>query len=81
MGNKIDASCIKIADLRKTSYDKIAKELRNFVKKEKINGKIPVVYSDEAPKKTDGVISSIAYVPSVAGLLCANFVIKDIIKE
>lgn len=81
MGNKLDASKIKITDLSKTSYDKIAKELRLFVKKEKIKGKIPVVFSDEPVTKVDGVISSIAYVPSVAGLMCANYVIKDIIKE
>lgn len=81
MGNKIDASRIKVVDLSKTSYDKIAKELRIFVKKEKIKGKIPVVFSDEPAKKVDNVISSIAYVPSVAGLLCANYVINDIIKE
>ncbi len=81
MGNKLDASRIKITDLSKTSYDKIAKELRLFVKKEKIKGKIPVVFSDEPVTKVDGVISSIAYVPSVAGLMCANYVIKDIIKE
>lgn len=81
MGNKTDATKIKIADLSKTSYDKLAKELRIFVKKEKIKGKIPVVFSDEAPIKTNGIISSIAFVPSVAGLLCANYVINDIIKE
>ena len=81
MGNKKDASRVKIADLSKTSYDKIAKELRLFVKKEKIKGKIPVVFSDEPPKSKKDVIASIMYVPAVAGLLCANYVIDDIIKE
>jgi len=80
MGNKKDASRIKITDLSKTSYDKIAKELRLFVKKEKIKGKIPVIFSDEQPITTEKVISSIVYVPAVAGLLCANYVINDIIK-
>ena len=81
MGNKIDATRVKIADLSKTSYDKIAKELRSFVRKEHLKGKIPVVFSDEEPISNNRVIASIAYVPSVAGLLCANYVIKDIIKE
>ena len=81
MGNKIDPTRIRITDLSKTSYDKIAKELRIFVKKENIKGKIPVVFSDEPIIKSEGVISSIAYVPSVAGLLCASYVINDIIKE
>lgn len=81
MGNKKDATKVKITDLSKTSYDKIAKELRIFVKKEKIKGKIPVVFSDEVVTKVDGVIASIVFVPATAGLLCANYVINDIIKE
>ena len=81
MGNKKDASKVKITDLSKTSYDKIAKELRLFVKKEKIKGKIPVVFSDETPKTSKDVIASIVFVPAVAGMLCANYVINDIIKD
>lgn len=81
MGNKTDATKIKITELSKTSYDKIAKELRIFVKKERIKGKIPVVFSDETPVNANGVIASIVFVPAVAGLLCANFVIKEIIKR
>ena len=80
MGNKLDATKVTITDLSKTSYDKIAKELRIFVKKEKIKGKIPVVFSDEKPIETNGVIASIVFVPATAGLLCANYVINEIIK-
>lgn len=80
MGNKLDATKIKITDLSKTSYDKIAKELRNFVKKEKIKGKIPVVFSDEKPIETNGIIASIMFVPATAGLLCANYAINEFIK-
>lgn len=81
MGNKTDASRIKITDLSKTSYDKIAKELRIFVRKEKLRGKIPVVFSDEQPKKINNIIASISYVPATAGLLCASYVINDILKK
>lgn len=80
MGNKMDATRVKITDLSKTSYDKIAKNLRIFVKKEKIKGKIPVVFSDELPYKT-GIVASNASVPGVAGLIIANYVINKIIKE
>ena len=80
MGNKMDASRIKITDLSKTSYDKIAKKIRIFIKKEKIKGKIPVVFSDELPSKT-GMIASNAFVPGVAGLLISNYVVNKIIKE
>lgn len=81
MGNKLDPTRIKITDLSKTAYDKIAKELRNFVKKEHIKGKIPVIFSDEQPIKVEKVIGSISFVPSVAGLIGASYVIKEIIKE
>lgn len=80
MGNKLDATKVTITDLSKTSYDKIAKELRIFVKKEKIKGKIPVVFSDEKPIETNDVIASIVFVPATAGLLCANYVINEIVK-
>ena len=81
MGNKLDPTRIKITDLSKTAYDKIAKELRNFVKKEHIKGKIPVIFSDEQPIKVEKVIGSSSFVPSVAGLIGASYVIKEIIKE
>lgn len=80
MGKKMDASRVRITDLSKTSYDKIAKSIRLFVKKENIKGKIPVIFSDERPYETD-VISSNAFVPGVAGLMAANYVINEIIKE
>lgn len=81
MGNKLDPTRIKITNLSKTAYDRIAKELRNFVKKEHIKGKIPVIFSDEQPIKVEKVIGSISFVPSVAGLIGASYVIKEIIKE
>ena len=81
MGNKLDATKVTITDLSKTSYDKIAKELRIFVKKERLKGKIPVVFSDEKPIENNGVIASIVFVPATAGLLCANYVINEIIKR
>ena len=81
MGNKLDATKVTITDLSKTSYDKIAKELRIFVKKEKIKGKIPVAFSSEKPIENNGVISSIIFVPATAGLLCANYVINEIMKR
>ena len=49
-GNKMDPSRLKIMDIRKTSYDPIAKKIRKMVKDEKINGKVMVVCSDEESK-------------------------------
>jgi len=78
---KMDPTRLKITDIRKTSYDPLAKRLRKFVNENKIKEKVMVVSSIEPPKKIESAIASISYVPSVAGLLCASFVINDIIKN
>ena len=57
---------------------KIRKELRN----QNIQ-KLKVVYSDEGDKRIDKnikEISSISFVPSVAGILMASECINDILK-
>ena len=46
-GNKMDPSRLKIMDIRKTNYDRIAKVLRKMIRKEKISGKVMVICSDE----------------------------------
>lgn len=78
-GNKFDPSRLKITDIRKTSYDPIAKILRKFIVDSKINYKVMVVSSDEKPLKISNPIGSNAFVPGTAGLLCASFVINDIV--
>lgn len=77
-GNKFDPTRLKIIDIRKTSYDPIAKILRKFVVDNKINYKVMVVCSDEKPLKITNPIGSNAFVPATAGLLCASFIINDI---
>jgi len=78
-GNKLDPTKFSICDIRKTSYDPIAKLLRKFVIDNKINSKVMVASSTEPPKKIEG-ISSISYVPSVVGIYLTSYVINDIIK-
>ena len=78
-GNKMDPTRLKIMDLRKTNYDKIAKILRKKVKEEKIPGKVMVVCSDEAPIVKSKTIPSNSFVPAIAGLLCASYIINDIV--
>lgn len=81
-GNKLDPSKLEIIDLRKTSYDPIAKILRKMIKDERINKKIMVVCSKESPIKTNSkTIGSTSFVPATAGLLCASYVINDIVGE
>ena len=81
-GNKMDPSRLRIMDIKKTSYDPLAKKVRKMVKYEKIKGKVMVVCSDEVPivKKTS-IIPSNSFVPAIAGLLCASYVINDIVGE
>lgn len=81
-GNKMDPSKLKIMDIRKTSYDPIAKIIRKMIKIEKIKGKVMVVCSDEIGyTKVKDIIPSNSFVPATAGLLCASFVINDIVGD
>ena len=54
--------------------------MRKWVKDNRINDKIMVVSSKEKPLKKDRVIASMCFVPNAAGMLIANYIIKDIIK-
>ncbi len=81
-GNKLDPTQFEITDIRKTSYDPIAKRIRKWIKDEKIKEKIPVLYSKEKPKKVKGdKIGSIAFVPSTAGLYIAGYVVNHLISK
>jgi len=79
-GNKFHPEMLEIIELKKTSYDSLARIMRNKFKNEK--RKIMVVCSKEKavsiPDRTPG---STSIVPNAAGILCASFVINDILKE
>jgi len=78
--NKLDATKLEIIDIRKTSYDPLAKILRKYVNDLKTNKKIMVISSTEEPIKTEK-LSTMMFVPATAGLLCSQYVIKDIIEN
>lgn len=81
-GNKFDPTKLKISDIRKTSYDPLAKILRKWVKDKDIKDKILVLWSDEKPIDThDRTPGSTSFVPSSAGLIIASYVINDIINR
>ena len=81
-GNRFDPSKLEITDLRKTSYDPIAKILRKYIKDEKIKKKINVLYSKEESVKTgDRTPGSTGFVPPSAGLLIASFIFRKIINK
>lgn len=77
---KLDPTELEIIDIRKTSYDPLAKRIRKMIKDEHINNKIMVVSSKEKPKEIKK-LGSISYVPSVAGILITSYIINDIIGE
>ena len=86
-GNKLDPSKFEVTDIYKTSVCPLAKVMRKELKLRGIK-KLKVVYSKEEPikikseegnkKQTPG---SISFVPSVAGLIIAGEVVKDIINK
>ena len=85
-GNKLDPTRFEVSDIYKTSVCPLAKIMRKELKKRNIS-KLKVVYSKEGPIKTsiseNGKIvpASISFVPSVAGLIIASEVIKDLINN
>lgn len=81
-GNKMNPSRLKIMDIKKTNYDPLAKKIRKMIRDEKINGKVMVVCSDEQPNvKINKIIPSNSFVPATSGLLCASYIINDIVGE
>lgn len=81
-GNKLDPSRFEISDIGKTSVCPLAKVMRRELKKRGIT-KLKVLYSKEEPIKHEAraVPGSISFVPSVAGLMIAGEVIKDLLRE
>lgn len=85
-GNKSDPTQFEVTDIYKTSVCPLARVMRTELKKRNIK-KLKVVYSKEQPQKVVADSSngrhapgSCAFVPSVAGLIIASEVIKDLIK-
>ena len=90
-GNKLDPTAFEVADIYKTSVCPLARVMRYELKKRGVK-KLKVVYSKEIPvtpfenkeaeassrRSTPG---SVAFVPSVAGLVIASEVIKDLVGK
>ncbi len=90
-GNKLDPTRFEISDISKTSVCPLAKVMRKELKKRNIHN-VKVLYSNEEPIKIkeEGIQTenrrkqvpgSISFVPSVAGMIIAGEVIKDIIRN
>lgn len=91
-GNKVDPTAFEVADIYKTSVCPLARVMRYELKKRGIKH-LKVVYSKEPPISPDPDVlrdcveegakkqppGSNAFVPSVAGLIIAGEVVKDLI--
>lgn len=84
-GNKLDPTLFEVEDIYKTSVCPLAKVMRYELKRRGIK-KLKVVYSKEKPMKPNveengrRIPASCAFVPSVAGLIIAGEVIKDLTR-
>lgn len=91
-GNKLDPSRFEITDITKTSVCPLAKVMRQELRKRRIK-KVKVLYSKEQPiqhvkcdeelrgSTAHPVPGSIAFVPSVAGLMIAGEVVRELLEE
>ena len=82
-GNKLDPTKFEIADIYKTSVCPLAKVMRKELKKRDIQD-LKVLYSKEEPIKHEmksRIPASISFVPSVAGMIIAGEIIRDIMKK
>lgn len=93
MANRLDSSKVLQTTLDKTTYDPLAKALREQVKKDKISYKVHVVCSTEIPFKQSKLVNpngltlkekyppaSCVFVPAAAGLLLASIVVRKIVE-
>ncbi len=84
-GNKLNPCAFKVSDIYKTSVCPLARVMRTELKKRGVK-RLKVVYSEEIPAMQETgeggrrVPASCAFVPSVAGLIIASEVIKDLVK-
>ena len=76
-GNKLDPTAFEVADIYKTSVCPLARVMRRELKKREIKH-LKVVYSKEEPVVRRETPASAAFVPSVAGLIIAGEVVKDL---
>ena len=81
-GNKLNPFLFEIADIYQTSICPLAKIMRKELRARNITH-LKVLYSKEEPSlhsRTSSTIASISFVPSVAGLMIAGEVVKDLLK-
>lgn len=88
-GNKLDPTQFEVSDIFKTSVCPLAKTLRYELRRRGVKH-LKCVYSKEEPVKPKREIpkefgrhipASVAFCPSVMGIIMASEIIKDLIKD
>ena len=94
--NKFDNTLVEVIDLMDTYNDPLAKILRIRARKERLKGKIPVVFSSELPckphvdqeevdkvknRKKLPLLGSTAFVPPTFGLTCASYCFQRLLED
>ncbi len=85
-GNKLNPTLLEVGDIYSTHTCPLAKVMRRELKRRNIK-ELKVVWSKEKPKKVNlekpgvrkAVPGSVSFVPSVAGLILASEVVKDLV--
>jgi tRNA A37 threonylcarbamoyladenosine dehydratase len=86
-GNKLDPAQFRVSDLYKTSVDPLARVMRTELRKRGVKH-LKCVWSPEPPITPKGTVEdaapgkrvpgSVSFVPSVAGLILAGEVVRDL---
>lgn len=89
-GNKLDPTRFEVADISETSVCPLARVMRGELKRRGIRG-VKVVYSKEPARNSTAAVDaspfrrstpgSLAFVPSVAGLILAGEIVRDLAGE
>lgn len=79
-GNRAKMPHFVVEDLWKTSYDGLARKLRNELKKENFHAHVDVCYTKEPTEKT-GALGSVVYYPLMCAGVMVSFVANNILLK
>lgn len=79
-GNRYDIPKFEVMDIFKTTYDGLAKRIRQLCKKNNIK-KLTVVSCNSQPKKNNCIIGSMSYYPPACASCIVAYVVNKLIER
>lgn len=84
--NRLDPLKFQIADIKQTHICPMARKVRRELRSLDIDSGVPVVFSTENPRQPqlsddETRLGSVAFVPGVAGLIAASFVVNSLLND